>query len=196
MSMLSGQKVDFLLSLLALFCYWDSATTQLNTGPPASMSAPHGLGALIQLWHEKHIPQCPGQYGDIPLLWGQGAEELPAPLISSGEHDEVYPDPPHGDSPSQQSVPGELAMGSASSRTRELSDSLPNLPKLLGLPANRGWRREKGNIGDLKCHRTSLHHYGLPSSCPACWRLLKEPAPEEGCTSLPSVTAQGHNPAH
>lgn len=58
--------------------------------------------------------------------------------------------------------------------------SLPNLPKLLGLPADRGWRRAKGSIGVLKCHRTSLHRYGLPSSCPACRHLPKEPAPEEG----------------
>ena len=87
---------------------------------------------------------------DVTGMWWQGAEEPPATLIFANEQDIVHPDPPHGYPPSHQSVLGEPAMRSASSRNMEpsarlcLHSSLPNLPKLLGLPANQGWRMEKG----------------------------------------------------
>lgn len=192
--MLSGQKVDFVLSLLALFCYWDSATPQSNTGPPAPMSAPHGLGELIRFGHEKHIPQCPGQYGDIPLLWGQGAEMLPAPLISSGEHDGVHPDPPRGDSPSLRSVPGEWPW--ALPQAGLGSSQSPKPPQALGFACRPGLEKGEGK------HRSSEMPQNITASLrsalvtPCVPALAKGACSRGGCTSLLSVTAWEHDPAH
>lgn len=95
-----------------------------------------------------HVPAMGDGHGVMGMPW-QEAEELPAMLISAREQDVWHPDLPHGYPhligwSLENQLHTVLPAGIRSPQPGCASTTVPQpRRKVLGLPANQGWRMEK-----------------------------------------------------
>lgn len=107
----------------------------------------------------RHNPVMGTSHGVTGMLW-QAAEEAPPTLMSAREQD-THPDPPAGYPPSHRSVFGDWSQPASPAGTRSAqpgcaSTTVPQTSsrsRVCWQTQTGGWK--KGNVGALKCHRTS-----------------------------------------